>query len=51
MNIVIVGAGGVGGYFGAKIAKAGFDVTFIARGKHFEAIKNNGLKVLTEILL
>ena len=45
MNIVIVGAGGVGGYFGAKIAKAGFDVTFIARGKHFEAIKNNGLQI------
>lgn len=45
MNITIVGAGGVGGYFGGKIAKAGFDVTFIVRGKHFEAIKNNGLQI------
>ncbi len=45
MNIVIIGAGGVGGYFGGKLAKAGFDVTFIARGKHLEAIKNKGLHV------
>jgi 2-dehydropantoate 2-reductase len=45
MNIVVIGAGGVGGYFGGKLAKAGFDVTFIARGKHLEAIKNNGLQV------
>ena len=45
MNIVVIGAGGVGGYFGAKLAKAGFDVTFIARGTHLEAIKNNGLQV------
>ena len=45
MKIVVVGAGGVGGYFGGKLAKAGFDVTFIARGKHLEAIKNNGLQI------
>jgi len=45
MNIVVIGAGGVGGYFGGRIAEAGFDVTFIARGKHLEAIKNNGLQV------
>ena len=45
MNIVVIGAGGIGGYFGGRIAKAGYDVTFIARGKHLEAIKNNGLQV------
>lgn len=45
MNIVVVGAGGVGGYFGGMIAKAGFDVTFIVRGKTLQAIKTNGLKV------
>lgn len=45
MKIVIIGAGGVGGYFGGKIAKAGYDVTFIARGKHLEAITTNGLQV------
>lgn len=45
MNIVVVGAGGVGGYFGGKLAHAGFDVTFIARGKTLQAIKLYGLKV------
>jgi 2-dehydropantoate 2-reductase len=45
MNIVVIGAGGVGGYFGGKLAKAGNNVTFIARGKHLKAIKNNGLQV------
>lgn len=45
MKIVIIGAGGVGGYFGAKLADAGFDITFIARGKHKKAIQENGLKV------
>lgn len=45
MNIVVIGAGGVGGYFGGVLAKAGFDVTFVVRGKHLEAISNNGLEV------
>ena len=45
MNIVVYGAGGVGGYFGGKLSKAGFDVTFMARNETLEAIKNNGLKV------
>lgn len=43
MNIVIYGTGGVGGYFGARLAEAGNTVTFIARGKHLEAIQKNGL--------
>jgi 2-dehydropantoate 2-reductase len=45
MKIAIIGSGGVGGYFGAKIAKAGFDVTFLARGEHLKAIKTSGLTV------
>ena len=45
MNIVVIGAGGVGGYFGGKIAKAGYKVTFVARGKTFDAIKDQGLVV------
>ena len=45
MKIVVVGAGGVGGYFGGKLAHAGFNVIFIARGKHLEAIRQNGLHV------
>ncbi len=43
---VIVGTGGTGGEVGGYLAKAGMDVTFIARGKHLEAIKKNGLKIL-----
>nr|WP_321452813.1 2-dehydropantoate 2-reductase [uncultured Carboxylicivirga sp.] len=45
MRIAIIGTGGVGGYFGAKLAQAGNQVTFLARGEHLKAIKNNGLVV------
>ena len=45
MNILIYGIGGVGGYFGGKLAQTGHNVTFIARGAHLEAIKKNGLQV------
>jgi 2-dehydropantoate 2-reductase len=45
MRIAVIGAGGVGGGFGAALAKAGADVTFIARGAHLAAMKNQGLKV------
>ena len=45
MKIVIIGAGGVGGYFGGKLAQAGFDVTFVVRGEHLSAIKKNGLQI------
>ena len=45
MNIVVIGAGGVGGYFGGKLAQAGYDVTFVARGRTLNAIKANGLIV------
>jgi 2-dehydropantoate 2-reductase len=43
MRIAIMGAGGVGGYYGARLAHAGHDVTFIARGEHLRAIRENGL--------
>ena len=46
MHIAIVGAGGVGGYFGGRLAKSGQAVTFIARGAHLNAIKQNGLKII-----
>ena len=45
MKIGIIGTGGVGGYFGGKLAFAGFDVTFISRGEHLEALQANGLSV------
>lgn len=45
MNIVIIGAGGVGGYFGGKLALAGYPTTFITRGTALEMIKKNGLQV------
>ncbi len=47
MRIAIIGAGGVGGYFGAKLAIAGEDVTFIARGAHLAAMREHGLRVLS----
>ena len=45
MKIAVMGTGGVGGYFGAKLANSGCDVTFIARGAHLAAIEDKGLKV------
>src|SRR5215471_16800565 len=45
MRIAVIGAGGVGGGFGAALATAGADVTFVARGAHLAAMKANGLKV------
>ena len=43
MKIAIIGTGGVGGYFGARLAHAKHDVTFVARGEHLKAMLNNGL--------
>ncbi len=45
MKIAAMAAGAVGGYFGARMAAAGHDVFFIARGANLEAIENNGLKI------
>jgi 2-dehydropantoate 2-reductase len=45
MRITIIGAGGVGGYFGAKLAKSGCEVGFVARGAHLAAMRQTGLRV------
>jgi 2-dehydropantoate 2-reductase len=45
MRIAVMGAGGVGGYFGARLAQAGHGVAFIARGRHLEALKAKGLSL------
>ena len=45
MRITVFGTGGVGGFFGGRLARAGEEVTFIARGEHLRAIKAHGLKV------
>ncbi len=45
MKIAVMGAGGVGGYLGGKLAAAGGDVAFIARGAHLEAMRSEGLRI------
>jgi len=45
MRIAIIGAGGVGGYYGAKLAQAGHEVTLLARGEHLDAIRKNGMVI------
>ena len=45
MKIAVLGAGGVGGYFGGRWAQAGLDVTLIARGEHLEAIQRYGIRI------
>ena len=45
MRIAIVGSGGVGGYFGGRLAAAGTDVTFLARGAHLDAMRAHGLRI------
>src|SRR4051812_5809893 len=45
MRIGIMGSGGLGGYFGAKLAQGGADVHFIARGKHLAAMRSDGLRI------
>lgn len=45
MRIAVVGAGAVGAYFGARLAKAGHEVAFIARGEHLSAMRRDGLKI------
>ncbi len=47
MKIVVLGAGGVGGYFGARLAADGNEVTFVARGAHGDAMRAEGLRVLS----
>ena len=47
MKIAVMGTGGVGGYFGTRLAASGADVTFIARGEHRAAMQRDGLKILS----
>ncbi len=49
MKIAVIGSGGVGGYFGGRLAASGQDVTFVARGAHLAAMKSNGLKILSAL--
>ncbi|HVY51629.1 MAG TPA: 2-dehydropantoate 2-reductase [Devosia sp.] len=45
MKIVVMGSGGIGGYFGARLAAAGQAVTFVARGTHLAAMQSHGLRI------
>jgi 2-dehydropantoate 2-reductase len=45
MRIAVIGTGGIGGPYGAALAKAGADVTFVARGAHLAAMRENGLRI------
>ena len=45
MRLAVIGAGGLGGPYGASLAKAGVDVTFVARGAHLAAMRENGLRI------
>src|SRR5437879_13040211 len=49
MHIVVMGAGSVGGYFGAKLLRAGEKVTMVARGPHLEAIRRTGLTIRSAV--
>jgi 2-dehydropantoate 2-reductase len=49
MRLAVVGAGGVGGYFGARLARAGESVVVLARGAHLEAIRRDGLRVRSAV--
>jgi 2-dehydropantoate 2-reductase len=48
MKIAMMGSGGVGGFFGGRLAHAGFDVSFIARGSHLAAMREHGLTIENE---
>ena len=45
MRIAVMGTGGMGGFYGGRLASNGEDVTFIARGAHLDAMRKNGLKL------
>jgi 2-dehydropantoate 2-reductase len=49
MRIVVMGSGGVGGYFGARLAASGEDVRFVARGAHLAAMQRDGLKITSKL--
>src|SRR5688500_7087291 len=45
MKIAVMGSGGVGGFYGGRLANAGYDVTFVARGAHLAAMRAHGLTI------
>ena len=49
MRIAVMGTGGVGGYFGGRLAAAGEDVSFIARGAHLRAMREHGLRIVSAL--
>jgi 2-dehydropantoate 2-reductase len=49
MRIAVIGAGGVGGYFGGRLAAADNEVTFVARGAQLDAIRANGIELLSAL--
>lgn len=49
MRVIVMGAGGVGGYFGARLLQGGCDVRFVARGEHLAALREHGLKVKSKL--
>jgi len=49
MRIAVMGAGGVGGYFGARLAQAGHEVAFVARGRQLEALRAHGLRMQSSL--
>ncbi|MDC1311356.1 2-dehydropantoate 2-reductase [Burkholderiales bacterium] len=49
MRIAVIGTGGVGGYFGARLSEAGADVTFVARNTHLQAIQRRGLTIYSPL--
>ena len=48
MKIAVMGSGGVGGFYGGRLAHAGYDVTFVARGAHLAAMREHGLTIESE---
>ena len=48
MKIAMMGSGGVGGFFGGRMAQAGYDVSFVARGTHLKAMREQGLRIESE---
>jgi len=49
MKIVMMGSGGVGGYYGARLQQAGHEVAFVARAAHAEAMRKNGLRIRSDL--
>ncbi len=49
MRVVVMGTGGVGGYFGGRLAQGGCDVGFVARGAHLAALRKNGLRIESKL--